>query len=91
MLANAIIRGNLSVREAEKLAKHGVAAKSSTKTPKPKKDSDTRAIETDLGSFLKMGVSIDHKEGSESGKMTLSYKSLDDLDRLCAILMAESK
>jgi len=91
MLAKAIIRGNLSVREAENLAKHGFATKSSTKAPKPQKDSDTRAIETDLTSNLKMSVSIDHKEGSEAGKMTVSYKSLDDLDRLCAILMAASK
>lgn len=91
MLANAIIRGNLSVREAENLAKQGFKPKSQPKKPKVTKDSDTRAIETDLGSALKMGVSIDHKEGSEAGKVTISYKSLDDLDRLCAILTAASK
>jgi ParB family chromosome partitioning protein len=90
-LANAMIKGNLSVREAEKLVKQGLTPKSSTKRTAATKDADTRAVETDLGVALSMGVSIDHKEGNEAGKITISYKTLDDLDRLCSILMGGSK
>lgn len=90
-LANAMIKGNLSVREAEKLVKQGLKPKSSSKRPKSPKDADTRAIETDLGAILRLGVSIDHKAGAQSGKVTISYKDLDDLDRLCSILMGGSK
>ena len=90
-LAKAMIKGNLSVREAEKLVKQGLNAKSSSKRSPISKDADTRAVETDLGAAINMGVSIDHKAGSESGKVTISYKTLDELDRLCAILTGGSK
>jgi ParB family chromosome partitioning protein len=90
-LAKAMIKGNLSVREAEKLVKQGLTPKSSSKRSPIKKDADTRAVETDLTAAIKMGVSIDHKDGSEAGKVTISYKTLDDLDRLCAILTGGSK
>ena len=91
VLANAMIKGHLSVREAEKLVKHGLSPKTSSKRTAFVKDADTRAVETDLGAALRMGVSIDHKEGKDAGKITISYKTLDDLDRLCAILTGGSK
>ena len=90
-LAKAMIKGNLSVREAEKLVKQGLNPKTVSKRAPLKKDADTRAVETDLSAAIRMGVSIDHKDGSESGKVTISYKTLDDLDRLCAILTGGSK
>tara|TARA_R110002096_G_scaffold113077_4_gene245988 strand:+ start:1261 stop:2160 length:900 start_codon:yes stop_codon:yes gene_type:complete len=89
--ANAMIKGDFSVREAESLVKQGLKPKSSGKRIAKPKDSDTRAIETDLGAILKMGVLIDHKDESQAGKITISYKSLDDLDRLCSILMGATK
>jgi ParB family chromosome partitioning protein len=90
-LAKIMIKGNLSVRDAEKLVKQGLSEKKAAPTQRPTKDSDTRAIESDLSANLSMGVSIDHKDGSEKGKVTISYKSLDELDRLCAILTGASK
>ena len=90
-LAKAMIKGNLSVREAEKLVKQGLNPKTVSKRAPLKKDADTRAVETDLSAAIRMGVSIDHKDGSESGNVTISYKTLDDLDRLCAILTGGSK
>lgn len=90
-LAKAMIKENLSVREAEKLVKQGLNPRISPKRAPLKKDADTRAVETDLAAAIRMGVSIDHKDGSESGKVTISYKTLDDLDRLCAILTGGSK
>lgn len=85
-LANAMIKGNMTVRDAEKLVKQGLNRNTSSRNLKPVKDSDTRAIENDLGANLKMKVSIDHGSKGESGKVTVSYKDLDELDRLCAIL-----
>jgi len=52
------------------------------------KDSDTKALEGDLSAALGMRVSVDHKMGTESGSITVSYKSLDQLDDLCALLSA---
>jgi len=89
-LANAMIKGNLSVREAEKLVKQGLNLKNN-KLIAVSKDADTRAVETDLSAALRLGVSIDHKPGSEAGKITISYRTLDDLDRLCAILTGGSR
>ena len=35
-----------------------------------------------------MRVSVDHKMGTEAGSLTISYKTLDQLDDLCALLSA---
>lgn len=85
-LAQVMIKGNMTVRDAEKLVKQGLNAKSASRTLKPVKDSDTRALESDLTANLKMKVSIDHKAGAESGKVTISYSDLAELDQLCAKL-----
>jgi ParB family chromosome partitioning protein len=52
------------------------------------KDSDTKALEGDLSAALGMRVSVDHKMGTEAGSITISYKTLDQLDDLCALLSA---
>ena len=85
-LANAMINKNMTVRDAEKLVKQGLGSNNSPRSLKPAKDSDTRALESDLTANLKMKVLIDHKAGSESGKLTISYNDLAELDRLCAKL-----
>ncbi|GLQ35522.1 chromosome segregation DNA-binding protein [Amylibacter marinus] len=85
-LARIMIQKNLSVREAEKLVKQGLATKTSPKTVRHEKDADTRAIESDLSAQLRMKVSIDHKVGGEAGKVTISYDDLEQLDQLCSIL-----
>ena len=88
-LARQIIQKGLSVRETEKLAK---AEPAPTKTPKAsgktEKDADTKALESDLSAALSMKVQIDHKPGQEGGALTIRYASLDDLDRLMALLSA---
>ena len=50
------------------------------------KDADTRALEADLSANLKMDVRIEHSAGGETGQLMISYKSLDDLDKLCQLL-----
>lgn len=89
-LAKKIVKGGLSVRATEALVKKD-AAGDEPRAPKPpkklvEKDADTRALENDLSAILRMGVSIDHKTGGESGSVTISYDSLDQLDELCGVL-----
>jgi len=94
-LAKKIISGGLSVRETERLVKQAAQGnddhakdKRSNRKPTLDKDSDTKALEGDLSAALGMRVSVDHKMGTESGSITVSYKSLDQLDDLCALLSA---
>lgn len=85
-LARQAVEKGLSVREVEKLA---TAAKPATaRKPRARKDADTLALEGDLSAQLKMAVRIDHKAGGEGGVLTVSYGSLDELDRLCQLLSA---
>lgn len=92
-LARQVVQKGLSVRETEKLAKKGVGnifAEGGKKTAKParEKDADTKALEGDLSASLGMKVVIDHASGQESGRMTISYATLDELDDLCMRLSA---
>lgn len=86
-LAKQVVAKGLSVRQTEALVKRGDVPdkKSSSKT---EKDSDTVSLETDLTANLGMKVNIAHKIGTESGTISISYKSLDDLDALCQKLSA---
>jgi ParB family chromosome partitioning protein len=52
----------------------------------PQKDADTQALERDLSAALELGVSIWHEPGSNRGKLTVVYNSLEDLDFLCQAL-----
>ena len=89
-LANIMIEENMSVREAEIYVKQRLDRKNLNKKIN-RKDADTRALEADLFTNIKMKVSIDHKEIKGSGKLIISYKDLDELDKLCSILMDGSK
>ena len=51
-----------------------------------KKDADTRALEADLAAALGLEIAIDHKPKG-SGVVTISYRSLDQLDDVCKRLM----
>ncbi len=87
-LARKVVKDGLSVRQTEKLAKKTGSLVAQTKTSRPKthKDADTVALEGDLSANLGMKVAVDHVSGGESGKITISYQTLDDLDELCRIL-----
>lgn len=82
-LARQVIAKGLSVRETEALARK--AADPKPKAPaatRSEKDADTRALEGDLTATLGMAVSIEHK-GQDGGMVTIRYRDLDQLDRLC--------
>ena len=85
-LAKKIIRQNLSVRAAEKLSKEGDRPAQKSPRQMVSRDADTVALENDLGAALGLKVRIDHNPGGESGKISVEYGTLDDLDRLCSLL-----
>ncbi len=87
-LAHHIVKNGLSVRETEKLVKTGLGpkpAKPNKRTP-AQKDADTVQIEGELSAALGMKVVIDHSAGSEGGKLSVSYRNLDQLDDLLRAL-----
>ncbi len=90
-LAAEVIRRGLSVRQTEALAKGKSDNKKKQRESRLQKDADTRALEQDLGANLGMTVSIDHDAGGTSGRLTIRYRTLDELDELCAILTAQAR
>ncbi|SDD64635.1 ParB/RepB/Spo0J family partition protein [Ruegeria marina] len=90
-LAKIVVRDGLSVRATEALVKKQAegdkpAAPVRPKTIRDDKDADTRALEKDLSAILAMKVVINHKPGTETGQVILTYENLDQLDDLCAKL-----
>ena len=90
-LAKKVVRDGLSVRATEALVKKQQQSDAERSAPKSRnlnadKDADTRALEKDLSAILAMKVSINHKAGSETGQVILTYENLDQLDDLCAKL-----
>lgn len=78
----AVLKG-LTVRQVEDLARRvPEATRTRGRTRNPAKDADTRMLEGDLSAAIKMRVSIRHARDG-GGEMTIRYKDLDDLDRLC--------
>ena len=87
-LAKLVIAQNLSVRDTEKLVaeSQGRPQKSTKKKDDvPAKDVDTLALEEELSNAIGMRVSIDSRNG-ESGKVSVEFKNLDQLDELLAKL-----
>ena len=86
-IAKQIISLGLSVRDAERLAKNVSEKKVSNKAKTKEKPADTVLLEADLSAALKMKVSINHEEGKEKGLISISYKSLDELDRISEVIL----
>ena len=74
-LAEKIVSENLSVREAESIAKQG---KNQIKKVKLK-DPDTVDLENSLSQKLGLNVEINHK-GNKGGHIKIDYKNLDQLE-----------
>lgn len=90
-LAQKVVGRGLSVRETEALVRRSVvpsAARKALRRGAHEKDADTRALESDLSANLGMSVRIDHEPGGESGRLSVSYTTLDQLDLLCRALSA---
>lgn len=83
-LARKIMEKDLSVRAIEALMREKAAAPTRTSRVS-EKDADTRALEGDLSATLKMRVQIKHA-GTDGGQMVITYRNLEQLDKLCQIL-----
>ncbi len=94
-LAGRIVAGDLSVRQAEQLAK---GPESKPKTPASKerlrkgnlavsKHADTHALEQDLSTILGLNVEIIDSKGK--GELRIRYDSLDQLDEVCRRLSSQ--
>ncbi|WP_392662720.1 ParB/RepB/Spo0J family partition protein [Amaricoccus sp. B4] len=83
-LARQIVEKDLSVRQAEQLART-IGDRKPKKAGKvePQKDADTRALEQDLSANLRLQVLINHKPGQQKGELRIRYTSLEELDGLC--------
>jgi ParB family chromosome partitioning protein len=81
-LAERIVAGGLSVREAESLARKADAPKKASGPRKAApKDTDTQALENDLAEELGLAVEISDRGGA--GAVTIRYESLEQLDEIC--------
>ncbi|WP_166417746.1 ParB/RepB/Spo0J family partition protein [Cochlodiniinecator piscidefendens] len=85
-LAKVVVAKDLSVRETERLVKKQNLPPKEPSLSKAEKDADTKALEGDLSANLGMKVSVDHKSGDQKGRVTISYKTLEELDNLCRLL-----
>ncbi len=87
-LARQVLTKGLSVRDTEALVRKQGGKQISERRPRHReeKDADTRALESDLSANLNMSVRIDHEPGGLGGKVSITYRTLDDLDLLCRAL-----
>lgn len=84
-LAQRVIAEGLSVRQTETLAKHIAQPPASKNSKAPSKDADTRVLEADISAALGLKVLIDHK-GDSGGQVSITYKTLEELDSICQLL-----
>jgi len=80
-LAERIVQGGLSVRDAETLARKSDAPKKASGPRKPVKDTDTQALEHDLAEAL--GLDVDLLDRGGAGEIRIRYETLEQLDDVC--------
>jgi ParB family chromosome partitioning protein len=85
-LADQIIKLGLSVRETESLVRES-GNPAQNKRSKPEKDADTKTLERELTAATGLKVEIAHK-GTAGGTVTISYKSLEQLEDICRRLQS---
>ena len=90
-LANQIVDGDLSVRQAEHLAKRAKpvrdVGRASARDDRRPVDADLEALERQLGDLLGLRVKVTH--GRSGGQVALHYSTLDQLDLICQRLSGE--
>lgn len=85
-IAQKIIKNGLSVRQAEKLAQSFINKRASK--PKGRKDPNIINLENELSNSLSSQVTISHRKNG-SGKISFTYRSLDQLEELIKPLKKE--
>ena len=92
-LANEIVDGDLSVRQAEHLAKKvrpgpgSDIGRASARNYQRPVDADLAALERQLSDLLGIRVKVSH--GKSGGSVSLHYSTLDQLDLICQRLSGE--
>ena len=93
-LAKKILAEGLSVRAAEQYSRQAAGKSKSDKRPKAgtakakaAKDADTLALEKTLSDALGLKVAVEH-DGAEGGYVSISYKTLEQLDGIVKRLNA---
>jgi ParB family chromosome partitioning protein len=86
-LADRIIRMGLNVRQTEALARRARLGPETVAKPArtPKKNADTADLEANLAQVL--GLKVEIRGQGEAGEVRIAYKTLEQLDDLCARLM----
>ncbi|MBP0444714.1 ParB/RepB/Spo0J family partition protein [Roseomonas sp. SSH11] len=79
-LAEMVVTRGLNVRQTEALA----AAADRPRAARRGQDAETRALERELSERLGLRVAIEH--GGKGGKVTISYRDLDQLDGIIRLL-----
>ena len=86
-LARQAVDQKLSVRDVEKLVRHGGQPQKSGRQPRstrdPAKDADIAAVQSHLEEFLGLNVRIKTDADPRSGAVTIRYRTLDQLDLIC--------
>ena len=89
-IADRVIARGLSVRAVEDLIKRETGereeAEGYARVSRKAKDADTRALERRLAD--RIGITVDIKHHGEGGELRLKYASLEQLDRIVALLSA---
>ena len=84
-VARQIASGGLSVREAEALSQQrGAVGRKKPANENQPRDADMIALEKRLSDALGLSVAINHQENG--GKLEIRYKTLEQLDSVCAKL-----
>jgi len=87
VLARQIVEKGLSVREAEALSQQREAPVRGKPSEPAVRDADTVALERRLADVLGLSVSLSHSE--RGGRIEIRYKTLEQLDALCAKLTGQ--
>jgi len=77
--ARQVVRKGLSVRDTERLVKHMLDSKNSKPKVKASGDANIRRLEIDVSEKIGARVRVEHRKNG-SGKLVISYNSLDELD-----------
>ena len=83
-LAEAIVSKGLSVRAAEKWLRLMQTSAREPAVGKARRDADSRFIEKQLTEYLGLSVRLNHK--NPNGNMSISYKTLEELEGLISRL-----
>lgn len=83
-IADKIVRGRLTVRQAEELVRGSKPAKPADKPKSAEKTPAVRDVELRLA--RRLGSKVELRDRKGKGEIVVAYGSLDELDRLLAVI-----